>query len=404
MGTLVSAEELATWLTSEANKIASDIDAGSMGANADLDKYRNDLSQAPPRPQSVFLTDGRPLATLGNLVVLTGKAKTQKSALAALLCGLHLNPASPRLGSAKALQAATLAGGRCGAIYFDTEQGPWHVTQLHRRVAWLANRPTDANGANLHVFALRELPVAERLSVIEQALDEHAAMCPFVVVDGARDLLDDINDAGASNGLVTRLLQLSTRHAALIALIIHENKGSDQVRGHLGTEAVNKCELVLRTTRDERLPKGIVAVDAPHARNVSPDAFFLASYETTLADGSLLWAPTLEETVSMPAARQKFARTAGISVADFQVIAASGFAGLEEQTVSSFRALASEKLVELQGAESCSEPVARALVDLLVARGYVVRQGTTKNAVLKPGERFIHQHFTGSETPNRLSL
>ena len=63
-----------------------------------------------------------------------------------------------------------------------------------------------------------------------------------IVIDGLRDLFQDINDPTETTAIFERLLQLTQDTRCSFVLIIHENPGdSDKMRGWMGTEAENKC-------------------------------------------------------------------------------------------------------------------------------------------------------------------
>lgn len=67
----------------------------------------------------------------------------------------------------------------------------------------------------------------------------------LIVIDGIRDLLTDINNPDQSTVLVTKLMQWTKVYNIHASVVLHENPGSDKLRGHLGTEVQNKAESVI---------------------------------------------------------------------------------------------------------------------------------------------------------------
>lgn len=59
----------------------------------------------------------------------------------------------------------------------------------------------------------------------------------FVVIDGIRDLMYDINNPSESVELINDLMRWSSMHDLHIHTVLHLNKGDDNTRGHIGTRA-----------------------------------------------------------------------------------------------------------------------------------------------------------------------
>ena len=64
----------------------------------------------------------------------------------------------------------------------------------------------------------------------------------IVFIDGVRDLLQDFNSLDQSNDLIQWLLSLTAEYGCTIVSVLHQNKAKDDgnMRGHLGTELLNK--------------------------------------------------------------------------------------------------------------------------------------------------------------------
>lgn len=196
------------------------------------------------------------LGTLGNFSLIIGKAKSRKSffvstALAACLKnGVVIEKIKGSLTSNNAI------------LYFDTEQGKYHVYQALNRVCKLSNiaRPTM-----LKVYALRKYTPEERLLLIESAIYSTGNL-GFVVIDGIRDLLNSINDEEQATMIATKLLKWTEERNIHILCVLHMNKGDTNARGHLGTELQNKAESVLSIKKDDK-QKEYSIVEAEYCRD-----------------------------------------------------------------------------------------------------------------------------------------
>jgi len=107
------------------------------------------------------------------------------------------------------------------------------------------------------------------VKLIEESLITHP-YAGLMVVDGVRDLLADINDASEASLLVGKLMKWSEIYNIHILCVLHQNKGDNNARGHLGTEIVNKSETVLSVTRDDK-NKSVSIVDPEYCRDREPD-------------------------------------------------------------------------------------------------------------------------------------
>ena len=184
------------------------------------------------------------VATSGNLSVVTGRAKSRKTfvvsfAVAAAVAGQLI---LERI-------RGTLPKDKKRVLFFDTEQSNYHVLRVVKRICQLCG---IANPDNLYVYALREFSPDDRYNAIEYAIRTEPDL-GLVIIDGIRDLaVDPILDAEQASKIVTGLLQWSGQYFIHIMTVLHQNKGDEHVRGHLGTELVNKAETVIHVEKISR--------------------------------------------------------------------------------------------------------------------------------------------------------
>ena len=203
------------------------------------------------------------LGTLGNFSVIIGKAKSRKSFFINIAVSTVLSE-DIMLNQFK----GTLPQGKRTVLYFDTEQGKYHVQLALKRVCKQIN--TD-DPKDLQVFGLRSLKPSERLKAIEHAI-YNTPNLGFVVIDGIKDLITSINDEAEATMIASKLLKWTEEQDIHILTVLHQNKNDNNARGHIGTELINKAETVLSVTKNSE-DKDISIVEAQQCRNREPEPF-----------------------------------------------------------------------------------------------------------------------------------
>ena len=187
--------------------------------------------------------DKRILGSLGNFSLIIGKAKSKKS--------FFINIA---ISSAISKQAifdkfcSNLLEKQKTVLYFDTEQGKYHVQLALKRICDQTGIPEPDN---LKVYRLRSLPPSERLALIEHAINTIPEI-GMVVIDGIKDLVTSINSEEEATMISSKLLKWTEEKNIHIICVLHQNKSDNNARGHIGTELINKAETVLSITVDEQ--------------------------------------------------------------------------------------------------------------------------------------------------------
>jgi hypothetical protein len=201
--------------------------------------------------------------TLGNFSAVIGKAKSKKTFLITMALATAI-----RNGTVLDKFKANFPEGKNKVIFFDTEQSRYHVHKVVRRICHLTeNMQPD----NFDCFALRSLPTYKRRETIEHVLNTVPGI-GIVVIDGIRDLVKDINSSDESTEIINLLMKWSEEKHIHIIVVLHQNKGDNNARGHLGTETINKSESVISVTRDTHDPS-ISIVEAEFCRDIDFPAF-----------------------------------------------------------------------------------------------------------------------------------
>lgn len=209
-------------------------------------------------PPQIIWVDNSTIATLGNFSASTGKAKAKKTFNVSALVAASL-------ANGKVLNyRASLPDGKRRILYVDTEQSRYHCHNVLERILKLAGLPTSIDNENLDFICLREYTPSVRIEVIDYALAQGQGY-GLVIIDGIRDLLLDINNAGESVEVINKMMEWSSKYDLHIHCVLHQNKGDNNVRGHIGTEMNNKAETVLVITKSTTNPD-ISEVKAMHIR------------------------------------------------------------------------------------------------------------------------------------------
>ena len=91
------------------------------------------------------------------------------------------------------------------------------------------------------IFNVRTESWQERLPLLMAAID----MCrpDLVILDGVRDLVDDINNGQLAHDVTERLMRVAQQARCCIVCVIHQNKAAEDrtLRGSIGTELTNKA-------------------------------------------------------------------------------------------------------------------------------------------------------------------
>ncbi len=209
-------------------------------------------------------------ATLGNFSCIIGKAKSKKTFFITLIIAAFLK------GAIDVIQAYK-ATGKTRIIWFDTEQSRSHVYKAYMRALKLAG---DVFFYTIEVYDLRPYSPSERLQMIDFVLKDKNPNkdIALAVIDGVRDLVTDINNADQATDIVTWLMKTTADMGLHISTILHQNKGDNNARGHLGTEIVNKSESVISVTK---VTKSVSVIKAEYCRDKEFSSFAFTVDEQT---------------------------------------------------------------------------------------------------------------------------
>jgi hypothetical protein len=202
--------------------------------------------ERPPVAVDVFTgVESFVLGSLGNFVLIQGKAKSRKSYFVSAVAAAAL---------ADGVVAEALRGyiGDRVVLYIDTEQGDYHAAKGKKRILTMAGFDPNANHDRLKYFKFRGLERnRERLAFVEFALSRIPNI-GLVIIDGIVDLASKgVNDEEEATEIASRLLKWTTDYNCMMVAILHENKNDKNAKGHLGAYLVQKAESVVGVAKNE---------------------------------------------------------------------------------------------------------------------------------------------------------
>ena len=221
-----------------------------------LEQLRITPEKQLPKMEFLFQLYGKPCFPRRELVAITGKAKSGKTFVTSMLMAVgnlnvnvNLNP-NVNLNICQ-LPLKRMREEPLRVLWYDTEQSDESTQDIlkNRIIRLLNNSNTNlTNPTNnlwseksIDVFNVRGVPWKERRDLLREAVTR--CKPDLVIVDGIRDLVNDINDGVLAQEVMEELMHLATEHDCCIVCVLHQNKSGEDhnLRGWIGTELMNKA-------------------------------------------------------------------------------------------------------------------------------------------------------------------
>ena len=203
-----------------------------------LEKMRITPEKQLEPMEFLFRLFGRPCFPRRELVAITGKAKSGKTFVTSMLMAC--------CQSRDVLAFQRIGDEPFRVLWYDTEQSDESTQDiLKNRVFRMVDPAPDLFSQRseelFDVFNVRAVEWKERRSLLKEAVERYGP--DLVIVDGIRDLVNDINDGVLAQEVMEELLHLATQKNCCIVCVLHQNKGSEDhnLRGWIGTELMNKA-------------------------------------------------------------------------------------------------------------------------------------------------------------------
>lgn len=189
----------------------------------------------------LFELYGKPCFPRGELVAITGKAKSGKTFVTSMLIAccitqkvLAFKRHTDKDGHTESTDLEPLR-----VLWYDTEQSDESTQDI------LRNRIMKMIASEVFplydIFNVRSVGWKERRSLLMEAVERYDP--DLVIVDGIRDLVNDINDGVLAQEVMEELMHMAAAKNCCIVCVLHQNKGSEDhnLRGWIGTELMNKA-------------------------------------------------------------------------------------------------------------------------------------------------------------------
>ena len=208
-------------------------------------------SEIPPH-EFLFTWHDIPCFARGELVAITGKAKSGKTYLNSILM------------SAAGISALSRGAGNKGhflglermqeepltVLWIDTAQSEDSTHEILRdRIGAMIGE--DPSQERFYVFNLRQVNLKDRELMVETAI--YCYQPDLVIFDGIRDIVSDINDYAEAQRVIGILLSIASDKRSCIVCVLHQNKAIEDktLRGALGTELQNKSFETYECSKDD---------------------------------------------------------------------------------------------------------------------------------------------------------
>ena len=242
----------------EADKILAQFADVTPEIQAMLDDTLIDMSVDIPEPEHLISQNGRPVCTRGNFSVIIGLPGSRKSFLCTAIAGAFLKGAYLGLDG---------KGDDSFLLWIDTEQAKGHVQRIGKRLNKICKVSSNSNMSCLKIHCLRDYDPDKRRDFLLAALELYKPV--FVVLDGLSDLIIDANSVEQSTSIVNDIMTLTSKYQCHMLTVIHANIGSEKARGHLGSEALRKCETAMFVKANGEITK----CSFQKSRDIRPDDF-----------------------------------------------------------------------------------------------------------------------------------
>lgn len=223
-------------------------------------------SEIPPH-EFLFTWHDIPCFARGELVAVTGKAKSGKTYLNSILMAAGGTPQSPKtknevnrapvaenhqspIESERFLGLTRIQEKPLTILWIDTEQSEdsTHEILRDRIGAMIGEEPSPER---FYVFNLRQVSLKDRELMVETAI--YCYQPDLVIFDGIRDIVSDINDYAEAQRVIGILLSIASDKHNCIVCVLHQNKAIEDktLRGALGTELQNKSFETYECSKDD---------------------------------------------------------------------------------------------------------------------------------------------------------
>lgn len=210
------------------------------------DYYTVDPEHPSPPMESLLCIGGVDCLPKKELSAIKAKAKNGKTHLGQIICAAAISQTGDCCGVSRKEGLPPHK-----VLFVDTEQSYASSDKLHRNILRMGGYEPDKKNELLTTINLRLTKKDKRLDQIRWMLIDH--QYDLIMLDGIKDIAHDINDNKEADKILVDLLAMIQEHDVNMTVVLHENPGKedDKMRGHLGTETLNKAFEVFAVAKDK---------------------------------------------------------------------------------------------------------------------------------------------------------
>lgn len=226
--------------------------------------------KVPSKPAPFLKIDDQMVASLGNILVLSGLPKTGKTSLCAAILAACLIEPNEQIDTLGLTIEKNI--NKKEVVYISTELSEYDFDSYVRKVLFRANKkskPTNFHCLNLAGDTVEKLN-SLTLEFIHDLSTVSRTGILVVLIDGIADFVLNVNDPGPCAEAVQMLMSIARNYNAIVGVIIHKNPGKSReskMRGHLGSDLARKAEATLELTQRN----GHIEITGKDFRNGSID-------------------------------------------------------------------------------------------------------------------------------------
>lgn len=180
-------------------------------------------------PDKVYFTiQDNVIGTSSNFVAVTGLPKTSKSTIISALISSFITGRSVLDFKLHAHDD------KYKICLFDTEQSPYDFNRSINRIQKFTDYDKPGIFKFFDAFLCREDNSMNILRLIDTYLKKTPELA-ILIIDGLLDLIESMNDEGASKRLITTLKRWGKKHNILIITVLHLGKKDQSSIGHIGS-------------------------------------------------------------------------------------------------------------------------------------------------------------------------
>lgn len=260
---------------------ALNIEQSLVNANSstNISEFLLNANTALTAENIIISIQGKTILTEKNVAVISGKPKSRKSVIA------HSIIAS---GISKKTILGIEVNTDKNIVLIDTEQSHHDLLKSIHRMRTLAELPNIPD--TLKIYSVRQLNVLQIRSLLTIICQDAAN--GIVIIDGALDLINNMNDVEESKSVIDMIKQILTSFNISLILIIHQSKTTNFTIGHFGSYFDRFAQSVIEVSKQESGSSKISSAMMRSDADFKPYEFY---YNYNINNYSIDW--TAEENI-----------------------------------------------------------------------------------------------------------